>query len=36
MFEIQKVRITEIRIVEACCLEIFKGYEHFVRIKSSS
>ena len=29
MFELQKVRVTKIRIIEVFCLEIFKGPEKF-------
>ena len=35
MFELQ-VRISEIRIMEVLCWEIFKGLENFVRISKSS
>ena len=32
MFEIQKVPVTEIRIIGAFCLETFNGHGNFVRI----
>ena len=36
MFELQKLRISEIRIIEIFYLEIFKGPESFVWITESS
>ena len=36
MFELLKVRITEIRMMEIFCQEIFKGPENFVRVSNSS
>ena len=36
MFELQKVRITEIRIIEVFLLGILKGPGNFVRIRESS
>ena len=36
MSQLQKVRITESRIIEFYCLDFLKGTENFVRISKSS